>query len=114
MGSHQSGVEGQNDLSWPVGHTVFDAAEDTAGLLGHQPFIHQPRGSLSCSTQHLASLNLIKFTWSHLEPVQVPLEGISSLRHVSCTTQLTVFCKHVESAYNPAVYFLLHWQAVAT
>ncbi|KAK4828118.1 hypothetical protein QYF61_023916 [Mycteria americana] len=49
VGSHQSGVEGQNHLPQPAGHASFDAAQDTVGLLGcestllaHiQLFIHQ-------------------------------------------------------------------------
>jgi len=49
VGSHQSGVEGQNHLPQPAGHTAFDAAQDTIGLLGYncmllshvQLFIHQ-------------------------------------------------------------------------
>ncbi|KAK4817891.1 hypothetical protein QYF61_002060 [Mycteria americana] len=47
--SHQSRVEGQNHLPRPAGHTSFDAAQDTVGLLGcertllaHvQLFVHQ-------------------------------------------------------------------------
>jgi len=47
--SHQSGTQGQNALPGPAGHTTFDAAQDTVGLLGckctlsaHvQLFIHQ-------------------------------------------------------------------------
>jgi len=34
VGSHQSGVEGQNHLSRPAGHAGEDAAQDTVGLLG--------------------------------------------------------------------------------
>ena len=49
VGSHQSGVEGQNLLARPAGHVSLDASQDMAGLLGcerslpdHvQLFIHQ-------------------------------------------------------------------------
>ena len=34
VGSHQSGVEGQNHLSRPAGHASCDTAQDTVGLLG--------------------------------------------------------------------------------
>jgi len=34
VGSHQSGVEGQNHLPRPAGHTAFDAAQDTIHVLG--------------------------------------------------------------------------------
>lgn len=36
-------------------------------------------------------------------PVQVPLDGVSSLRHVSGTTHLGVICKLSEDALSPAV-----------
>ncbi|KAK4814330.1 hypothetical protein QYF61_014844 [Mycteria americana] len=49
VGSHQSGVEGQNPLPRPAGHASFDASQGTVGLLGcertllaHvQLFVHQ-------------------------------------------------------------------------
>ncbi|KAK4810922.1 hypothetical protein QYF61_013330 [Mycteria americana] len=34
VGSHESGVEGQNHLPQPAGHASFDAAQDTIGFLG--------------------------------------------------------------------------------
>ena len=39
-----------------------------------------------------------------LELVQVPLDGIPSLRCVSCTTQLGVICRLAEGALDPTVY----------
>jgi len=39
-----------------------------------------------------------------LELVQVPLDGIPSLRHVNRTTQLGVTCKLAEGALEPAFY----------
>ncbi|KAK4827398.1 LOW QUALITY PROTEIN: hypothetical protein QYF61_017803 [Mycteria americana] len=38
-----------------------------------------------------------------LQLVQVPLDGIPSLRHVNCTTQLGVICKLAEGALDPIV-----------
>ncbi|PKU31194.1 rna-directed dna polymerase from mobile element jockey- hypothetical protein [Limosa lapponica baueri] len=38
-----------------------------------------------------------------LEPVQVPLDGIPSLKHVSHITQLGVICKLAEGALDPIV-----------
>jgi len=38
-----------------------------------------------------------------LQLVQVPLDGIPSLRHVNHTTQLGVICKLAEGALDPAV-----------
>ncbi|KAK4818029.1 hypothetical protein QYF61_004153 [Mycteria americana] len=34
VGSHESGVEGENHLLQPAGHASFDAAQDTVGFLG--------------------------------------------------------------------------------
>jgi len=34
MGSHESGVKGQNHCPRPAGHASFDAAQDTVGFLG--------------------------------------------------------------------------------
>ncbi|KAK4826501.1 hypothetical protein QYF61_009574 [Mycteria americana] len=41
-----------------------------------------------------------------LELVQVPLDGIPSLRHVNHTTQLGVVCKLAEGALNPTVHVI--------
>ncbi|KAK4825246.1 hypothetical protein QYF61_025645, partial [Mycteria americana] len=137
VGSHQSGVEGQNPLIQPAGHTPFDAAQDTVGLLGcertllahvhlfiHQypqvllrraalsPFIPQPvliLGVAPTQVQDLA-LGLVEPHDVHTGPlfqlVQVPLDGIPSLRRVNCTTQLGVACKLAEGALDPTVYVI--------
>ena len=34
VGSHESGVEGKNQLPRPAGHASFDAAQDMIGFLG--------------------------------------------------------------------------------
>ncbi|KAK4831361.1 hypothetical protein QYF61_017492 [Mycteria americana] len=41
-----------------------------------------------------------------LKPVKVSLDGIPSLRHANCTTQLGVICKLAEGALNPAIYVI--------
>jgi len=43
VGSHQSRAEGQNHLPRPAGHTAFDAAQDTVGLLGFKRTLLQIR-----------------------------------------------------------------------
>ncbi|KAK4819021.1 hypothetical protein QYF61_024137 [Mycteria americana] len=127
VGSHQSRVEGQNHLPQPAGHASFDAAQDMVGLLGcehtllaHvQLFIHQYPQVLFCRAalnpfiphpvQDLA-LGLVEPHEVHMGPllqlVQVPLDGILSLRHVNHTTQLSVVCKLAEGALDPAVYVI--------
>jgi len=41
---------------------------------------------------------------SPLKPIEVPLDGITSLRHVNYSTQLGVIRKFAEDALDPAVY----------
>ncbi|KAK4823355.1 hypothetical protein QYF61_001703 [Mycteria americana] len=131
MGPHESGVEGQNHLPRPAGHASFNAARDTIGFQGckhmlpahvqffiHQypqvplwraalnPFIPQP---VLIPAQDLA-LGLVEphevHTGPVLKSVQVPLDGIPSLRCVNRTTQLGVICKLAEGALDPTVYTL--------
>ena len=40
---------------------------------------------------------------SLLQPVQVPLDGFSSLQCIDCTAQLGVVCKLAESALDASV-----------
>ncbi|KAK4805639.1 hypothetical protein QYF61_022397 [Mycteria americana] len=133
VGSHQSGVEGQNHHPQPAGHGSFDAAQETVGFLGcerilpahvqlfmHQypkvlcraalnPFIPQPVLILEVvltQVQDLA-LGLVEPHEVHMGPilklVQVPLDGIPSLRRVNHTSQHSVVCKLAEGALNPSV-----------
>ncbi|PKU46894.1 hypothetical protein llap_2788 [Limosa lapponica baueri] len=132
--SHQSGVEGENLFPKPAGHASFDAAQDAVGLLGckstllahvqlfiHQypqtllfrsvlnPFIPQPVLILGVALTQVQDPALglephEALTGLLLKLVQVPLDGIPSLQHVNCTTQLGVICKLTEGALNPTVY----------
>ncbi|KAK4832535.1 hypothetical protein QYF61_023867 [Mycteria americana] len=99
-------------------------------LLAHvQFFIHQypqgllPRAALNpfiphsvlilgialTQVQNLA-LGLVELHEVHrgplLKPVKVPLDGIPSLRNISCTTRLGVIPKIAESALNPIFYYI--------
>ncbi|PKU44834.1 werner syndrome atp-dependent helicase isoform x4 [Limosa lapponica baueri] len=56
-----------------------------------------------CRTLHLALLNFMRFALAHM-PVQVPLDGIPSLQHVDCATQLGVDVKLAEDA----LYLTVH------
>ncbi|KAK4823599.1 hypothetical protein QYF61_003799 [Mycteria americana] len=76
------------------------------------PFIPQPvliPGVAPTQGQDPA-LGLVEPHEVHIVPllqlVQVPLDGILSLRHVNRTTQLGVICKLAEGALNPAVYVI--------
>ena len=84
-------------------------------LLGRaalNPFIPQPiliPGVAPTQVQDLA-LGLVEphevHTGSLLELVQVPLDGIPSLRRVNRTTQLGVLCKFAEGALDATVYVI--------
>ncbi|KAK4827791.1 hypothetical protein QYF61_021744 [Mycteria americana] len=110
VGSHQSGTEGQNHLPRPAGHTAFDAAQDTAGLLGcectllaHvQLFVHQYPQVLfrRAALDRIIPQPVLKL---RIAPTQVPLDDILSFRCVNCTTQLGVVCKLAEGALNLTV-----------
>jgi len=56
------------------------------------------------------ALSLLEPHEVHTDPllklVQVPLDGISSLRCVNWTTQLGVICKLTEGALDPAMSFM--------
>ncbi|KAK4817066.1 hypothetical protein QYF61_027095 [Mycteria americana] len=76
------------------------------------PFIPQPvliLGVALTQVQDLA-LGLVEPHEVHmgqvLELVQVPLDGIPSLRRVNCTTQLGVIYKFAEGALDPTVYVI--------
>ncbi|KAK4823530.1 hypothetical protein QYF61_003039 [Mycteria americana] len=120
VGSDQSRVEGQNHLPRPDGHAALDAAQGTVGILGcehtlpaHvQLFIHQyPQPilivGLALTQVQDPALGLVEPHEVHTGPllklVQVPLNGIPSLRRVNCTTQLGVICKPAECALDPTV-----------
>lgn len=103
--SLKSKVEGENHLTQPAGHALFDVAQDTVGFLGckfilpgHiQFFIHQyPQihSSLSlcshlglpqpkCGKLHLALLSFMRFTQAHFS--SLPLLMASLLSSMSTT-----------------------------
>ncbi|KAK4826403.1 hypothetical protein QYF61_008690 [Mycteria americana] len=110
VGSHQRRVQGQNHLPRPAGHTSFDAAQDTVGLLGceytlpaHvQLFIHPyPKATLKPfipqpvlipgvvlthgRTLHMALLNLMRFTWAHFSSLSRSLWMASCASEAICT-----------------------------
>ncbi|KAK4816278.1 hypothetical protein QYF61_014350 [Mycteria americana] len=114
VGSHQSGVEGENHLPRPAGHASFDAAQDNIGFLGckhtlpariqifipHYPQVLLCRAALNAFVAQFVLILGIALTqvWDLVEPhevhmgpllkpVKVLLDGISSLKHGNCTTQ---------------------------
>ncbi|KAJ7414889.1 hypothetical protein BTVI_39977 [Pitangus sulphuratus] len=76
VGSHESGVEGQNHLPRPAGHTAFDAAQDTNGTLSArvQSVIHQhPQVLLS-----RAALDLFI-----PQPTLIPEVALTQVQHLA-------------------------------
>ncbi|KAK4824943.1 hypothetical protein QYF61_021631, partial [Mycteria americana] len=73
------------------------------------PFIPQPVLILGVALTQVQdpALGLVEPHEVHMGPllelVQVPLDGILSLRHVNHTTQLGVVCKFAEGALDPTV-----------
>ncbi|KAK4822133.1 LOW QUALITY PROTEIN: hypothetical protein QYF61_010256 [Mycteria americana] len=99
-------AEEQNYLPQPAGLASFDAAEDTVGfldcertVLAHYPQALPTRAALNSFIPQPVLIPGVALT-------QVPLNGIPSLRHVNCTTQLGVICKSAEGALNPTVYVI--------
>ncbi|KAK4816170.1 hypothetical protein QYF61_011552 [Mycteria americana] len=99
-------------LSAHVWHFVHQYPQVLLSRAALNPFIPQPvliPGVALTQVQDPA-LGLVR---SHevcmgplLELVQVPLDGIPSLRRVNLTTQLGVICKLAEGALNPTVYVI--------
>ncbi|KAM6384895.1 dTDP-D-glucose 4,6-dehydratase isoform 4-T5 [Alca torda] len=84
VGSHKSGIEGQNHLPRSADHdlTMTQVRDLALGLVE----LHDVR------------------TDPPLKPVQVPLDGIPSLQHVDRATQLGVVGKLAEGTLNPTVH----------
>ncbi|KAK4822236.1 hypothetical protein QYF61_011877 [Mycteria americana] len=50
------------------------------------------------------ALGLVELHEAYLKPVKAPLDGIPSLQHINCTTQLDVVDKLAEGALNPTIH----------
>ncbi|KAK4831309.1 hypothetical protein QYF61_016798 [Mycteria americana] len=76
------------------------------------PFIPQPVliPGVALTQGQDPALGLVEPHEVHVGPllklVQVPLDGILSLRRVSCTTQLGAICNLAEGALDPTVYVI--------
>ena len=110
-------VAGKNHLPQTVGRAYFDAAQDMVGSLGCKhillahvellinqrlqvlplwaalnPLTMQPVFVLEITPPQVQDLGLVEFHEVHkgppLQPIKVYQDGISSLQHVDCTTQL--------------------------
>ncbi|KAK4829865.1 hypothetical protein QYF61_007257 [Mycteria americana] len=105
-----SGLRAHIVSSYPAFHPP---ASPSPSLQGCSQSLHPPAcidtGIAPTQVQDLA-LGFVEPHEVHMGPllklVQVPLDGIPSLRHVNCTTQLGVTCKLAEGALDPTVYVI--------
>ena len=134
--SHQSGAEGQNLLHRTAGHSTGVAAQDMVAFWAVRAVccVMSSFSSTSTPKSFLAQLLSISSSpslcwyWKLSQPrcstllglfelhevhtgpllkfVQVPFEGISSLRWVDRTTQLFVVCKPAQGAFDSPVYVI--------
>ncbi|TRZ15800.1 hypothetical protein HGM15179_011299 [Zosterops borbonicus] len=122
VGSHQSGVEGQNPFPQPAGHATFDAAQDAFGFLNNKctllahvellmnqhtqilllraalnPFSTQPEGVLGIFPIHMQDSDFVELHEVHtslsLKAAKVPLVAIPFLWSVDHTTQMGIVGK---------------------
>jgi len=88
---------------------IHQYAQILLGRAAINPFIPQPVLIPGLQVQDLA-LGPVEPREVHMGPllklVQVPLDGILSLRCINCTTWLAVICKFAEGALNPTVYIV--------
>ncbi|KAK4832092.1 hypothetical protein QYF61_020707 [Mycteria americana] len=133
VGSHESGVEGENHLPRPAGPASFDAAQDTVGFLGCKhtlpghvellinqhpqvlllraalnPFSAQPLFVLGIVLTHVQdlALGLVKV---HEVPTGPPLKPVrvpldGTPSLQRVPTQLGLISKPAEGALNPTVH----------
>ncbi|KAK4815816.1 LOW QUALITY PROTEIN: hypothetical protein QYF61_007425 [Mycteria americana] len=132
---HQCRVQGHDHCPTPAGHAIFDTSQDAIGFLGHlgtlpahiQAAVNQHPQVLLCQaafqplfpkpvalhgvavTQDLA-LGLAEphtidlGPW--IQPVQVPLQSLPTLKQINTPTPLGVICKLTESALDPSVQII--------
>ncbi|KAK4806962.1 hypothetical protein QYF61_027329 [Mycteria americana] len=109
-------LEGHNHFPSPAGHTISDTSQDAIGLLGHlgtlQPLFPKPitlHGVVVTQVQDLA-LSLVKphtiGLGPSMQPVQVPLYSLPTLKQINTPTQLGVVCKLTEGALDPFVQII--------
>jgi len=102
--------------------TKIEAINTNTGYIHQHPQVLLGRAALNPSIPQPVSIvgvaaNNVQDLALGLEPhevhtgplfelVQVPLDGIPSLRHVDCTPQLGVICKLAEGAVDPTVHII--------
>ncbi|KAK4820403.1 hypothetical protein QYF61_026239, partial [Mycteria americana] len=125
---HQCRVQGHDHFPSPAGHAIFDTSQDAIGFLGRlgtllahiqaavnqhsQPLFPKPvalHGVAVAQVQDLA-LGLVKphtiDLGPSIQPGQVPLQSLPTLKQINTPAQLGVICKLTESALDPFVQII--------
>ncbi|KAK4831815.1 hypothetical protein QYF61_019245 [Mycteria americana] len=127
---HQCRVQGHDHFPSPAGHAIPDTSQDAIGFLDHlgslcahvHPAIDQP-SQLSSHSSQVCSVHGVVVTqvqdlalglvephtiglspW--IQPVQVPLQSLPTLKKINTPAQLGVICKLTEGALNPLVQII--------
>ncbi|KAK4816299.1 hypothetical protein QYF61_014597 [Mycteria americana] len=126
---HQCRVQGDDHFPSPAGHATSDTSQDAIGFLGHlgtllahiQPAVNQHFQVLFLQAAfqplfpkpvalHGVVDPALGFVEPHttglgpsIQPVQVPLQSLPTLKQINTPTQLGVICKLTESALDPLV-----------
>ncbi|KAK4827220.1 hypothetical protein QYF61_015248 [Mycteria americana] len=123
---HQCRVQGHDHFPSPAGHAISDTSQDALGFLGHlgtllahiqaaaafQPLFPKPvalHGVVVTQVQDLA-LGLVEphtiGLSPSIQPVQVPLQSLPTLKRINTPTQLGVICKLTEGALDPLIQII--------
>ncbi|KAK4817510.1 hypothetical protein QYF61_017755 [Mycteria americana] len=97
---HQCRAQGDDPFPSPAGHTIPDTSQDAVGLLGHL-------GTLLARIRQDPALSVVEPHTTgpspSIQPVQVPLQSLPTLKQINTPAQLGVICKLTEGALDPLV-----------
>ena len=102
VGSHQSGAEGQNHLPQPAGHSAFDTAQDTVGLLGCKRTLE---GHLELDGQHFFIASFYSVKAYHIDLLLYCSFFIKILGNIG---QMVVSCKNIKTYQAKSCYSYHH------
>ncbi|KAK4817647.1 LOW QUALITY PROTEIN: hypothetical protein QYF61_023237 [Mycteria americana] len=132
---HQCRVQGDHHFPSPAGHTIPHTSQDAIGFLGHlgtllahiqpavnqhpqvlflqaafQPLFPKPVALHGVAVAQDLALGLVKphtvVLSPSIQPVQVPLQSLPTLKQINTPTQLGVICKLTEGALDPLIQII--------